>query len=328
MRDDSRWIAHLVDLAVPGKAPDTVRVLELLEDREGALWISLPQAGLRQLRPDGRTNSFTARGLPAGPAPGSSLEGIVNTMLEDHDRRMWLGSNRGLSLLVRRSGSDQLDWVRTYTTKDGLRDDNVQALLESADGDLWAGTPLGLSQFCAASSCGGKSFRSYVTASLGRFGAWTLINDRDGNLWMGNETGALRLARDGFTTYDESDGLGSSRVYSVSENLAGRLYVVTPGSHGGNVNEFDGTRFRTISPTLLRSAIDSVAPMRSTALQDHAGDWWVTTDQGLYQYASVKRVEALAHTMPTFTRAEVGCRQLTSSACTGTHAATSGWVHH
>src|SRR6266849_2969926 len=95
----------------------------------------------------------------------------------------------------------------TYTTKDGLRNDNVTALVESADGSLWAGTSTGLSQFCVASKCGGKNSRTYVTPPLGRFGAWTLVSDRDSNLWIGNETGALRLARDGFTTYDEADGL-------------------------------------------------------------------------------------------------------------------------
>ena len=296
---DGRWIPRVVDLAVPGKPANTVRVLEVMEDHDGALWISLPQAGLRQLLPDGRTNTYTTLGMRAATATGGSFEGIVNTMLEDHDRRVWLGSEHGLSLLVRRPGSAQLDWVRTYTTKDGLRDDNVAALAESADGRLWAGTSRGLSQFCVAPTCGAKSFRSYDTAPLGRFGAWTLVNDRDGNLWMGNEIGALRLARDGFTTYDEADGLGSSRVYSISESSAGSLYAVTPGPHGGEVNEYDGNRFRRISPPLQRPTTDPAAPLRSSALQDRAGDWWVTTEEGLYQYSGVTRVDALARMRPT-----------------------------
>jgi signal transduction histidine kinase/streptogramin lyase len=295
----SGWTAHLVDLAVAGKTANTVRVLELYEDREGALWISLPQAGVRQLGSDGKINSFTTLGLPLASATAGSVEGTVRSMIEDHDRRMWLGSTLGLSLLVRRPGSAQLDWVRTYTAKDGLRDGYVQALLESSDGDVWAGTPSGLSRFCGASGCGGKSFRSYVTASLGRFGAWTLVNDRDGNVWMGNETGALRLARDGFTTYDEADGLGSSRVYSISESLDGTLYAVTPGPHGGEVNGFDGNHFRRVSPRPQRSTIDPAAPLRDSALQDHAGDWWVTTNQGLYQYSGASRLEDLAWMKPS-----------------------------
>src|SRR5215471_9456551 len=164
---DGRWTAHLIDLAVPGKTANTIRVLELLEDRDGAMWVSLPRAGLRRLRPDGRIDSYTTTGLPAGPSTTSSFEGIVTTMLEDRERRVWIGSDRGLSLLLRRSGTTQLDWVGTYTSKDGLPHDHVSGLLEAADGNLWIGTSAGLSQYCASSSCGKKSFRSYVTAPLG-----------------------------------------------------------------------------------------------------------------------------------------------------------------
>ena len=176
MRDDSRWTAYLVDLNVPGKAANTVRELELMEDHDGALWISLPQAGLRQLLPNGRTNRYTTLGMPVGPATSGPFEGIVNTMLEDHDRRVWLGTDRGLSLLVRRSGGAQLDRVRTFTSKDGLRDDNVSALMESA-GDLWAGTSRGLSRFCLGSACGGKSFRSYDAprCDVSARGHWSTI---------------------------------------------------------------------------------------------------------------------------------------------------------
>jgi ligand-binding sensor domain-containing protein len=168
VRSNGRWTPQLFDLAVAGKPANGMRVLELMEDHDGALWISLPQTGLRQLLPDGRINSYSTRGRPAELTTAGSFERIVTTMLEDHDGRVWLASDRGLTLLVRRPGSAQLDWARTYTSKDGLRDDNVTALVESTDGRLWAGTRTGLSQFCAASDCGGNSFRSFGEF-VGRF---------------------------------------------------------------------------------------------------------------------------------------------------------------
>ena len=292
-----RWTSHLVELAVPGKAPKTVRAYELLEDRDGALWISLPQAGVKRVWPDGRIDSYNMLGLTA-PSIRRSFEGTVAFMLEDRDGRIWLGSDHGLSVLARRAGSRQLDWIRTYTSKDGLRDNSVRALFESSDGGLWVGTSTGLSRFCAASDCGKDGFRSYTTASLGSFGAETLAQDSDGNLWIGNETGALRLARDGFSTYDQADGLGSSRVYSVFENLGGRLYVVTPGANGADLNELEQNRFNKVSPPLAGSTTDLVEPTRACGLQDQAGDWWVTTDQGLCRYTGVKRAAELAHRLP------------------------------
>jgi hypothetical protein len=47
-------------------------------------------------------------------------------MLDDLHGRLWLGSDRGLSLPVRRSPSNRLEVIHTYTVKDGLRDDRIE----------------------------------------------------------------------------------------------------------------------------------------------------------------------------------------------------------
>jgi ligand-binding sensor domain-containing protein len=293
-----RWTSHFVDLE-PGKTANRIRVFELHEDREGAMWVSQPNNGLRRLWPDGRIERYTTLGLPAKRSSGSSDAGIVNTILEDREGRLWLGTNRGLALLVRPPDSDRPQVVKVYTTKDGLRDNNVAALLESSEGKLWAGTETGLSEFCPASSCGRDRFRSHTVAlPAGRSGVWTLTEDRDGNVWMAYDIGAFRMARDGFTTYDETDGLGSSRVLSVSEDAAGEPYVVTEGRHRGYINRFDGNRFHAVSPRLVKPINPQTPLLRQSDLQDRVGEWWVTTDQGLFRYPEVRRVEELARTLP------------------------------
>jgi ligand-binding sensor domain-containing protein/signal transduction histidine kinase len=295
---DNRWTSALVDLA-SGKRGNKIRALELHEDREGTMWVSLPLNGLRRLWPDGRIERYTTLGFPAKPSNESSDEGIVSAMLEDHEGRLWLGTTRGLALLVRRPDSDRPQAVRVYTTKDGLHDNTVAGLLESAERKLWVGTETGLSEFCPASTCGRERLRSYTVAlPPTRSGVWTLTEDRDGNVWMGYDVGAFRMAQDGFTTYDEADGLGSSRVLSVSEDAAGELCVVTEGPHRGYINRFDGSRFKATSPRLLKPVTPRVPVTRQNDLQDHTGEWWVTTDQGLFRYPKVRRVEELAQTLP------------------------------
>jgi ligand-binding sensor domain-containing protein len=193
---NSRWTSRLVDLA-PGKREAKIRVLELHGDRKGTVGVSLPGNVLRRLWPDGRIDRYTTLGFRAKPSNESSDEGIVKTMVEDHEGRLWLATNRGLALLVRRPDSDRPEVVRVYTTKDGLRDDNVTALLESSAGKLWAGTETGQSEFCPASTCGRERFRSYTIAfPPGRSGVWTLTEDRDGNVRMAYDVGAFRMARD------------------------------------------------------------------------------------------------------------------------------------
>src|SRR5215471_21521788 len=246
---EGRWTSHLVDLGVGNGSGNRVRVLELHEDREGAMWVSLPAIGLRRVLPDGRVERYSALGFPAGETKDSSSNDTVTAMLEDHLGRIWLASTSGLAMLVHQSTSNRFEVAHVFTEKDGLRD-NPTALLESSDGKLWVGTNSAVSERCAGDACGKQGFRPSVTASLGPVGAWTLREDQSGNLWMGNESGVLRLARDGFTTFNESDGLGSNRVYSISENSNGGLSVVTGGEQTGYISTFDGQRFRAVKPLL------------------------------------------------------------------------------
>jgi ligand-binding sensor domain-containing protein/signal transduction histidine kinase len=282
---------HLVDVSVPGTLPNTVRVYDVLQARDGAIWAGLRQAGIRRLRVDGGIDTYTSLGLPgATPTPDAS-HGVVRSMMEDRDGRIWLAAAHAVSVLERDPASGQIRRVRMYGEKDGFEDDDPQVLAQSADGRMWVGTSSGLS--------GGKdTFTRYLTAAQDRGGAMALAGDRDGNLWIGTETGVLRLALDGFATYDDSDGLGSRRVYRISESLAGKLSVVTPGPHGAEINQFDGTRFHRISPRPLAAVAGFPEPSRAGALQDRAGDWWVATDLGLCYYPGLAKAEDLARVRP------------------------------
>src|SRR5215831_16440883 len=106
---EGRWTWHLVDLGVGNGSGDKIRVLELHEDREGAMWVSLPAIGLRRVLPDGRVERYTARGFPAGETNDSSSNDTVNAMLEDHLGRIWLASPNGLAMLVHQSTSNRFD---------------------------------------------------------------------------------------------------------------------------------------------------------------------------------------------------------------------------
>jgi len=289
--NNGRRSAHLVDVSVPGKPANTVRVYDVLEARDGAIWVGLRQAGIRRLRVDGGIDSYTSAGAPGADSTPDASHGVVRSMLEDRDGRIWIAAAHSVSVLERDPASSQVRRVRMYGEKDGFREDDPQVLAESADGRMWVGTSAGLS--------GGKDmFTRYLTAAHERGGAMALAGDRDGNLWIGTETGVLRLALDGFATYDETDGLGSSRVYSVSESLAGKLSVVTPGPQGTEINEFDGHRFHRISLRLPSTVGGFPEPSRAGALQDRAGDWWVATDHGLCYYSGLAKTEDLARVRP------------------------------
>ena len=102
-------------------------------------------------------------------------------------------------------------------------------------------------------------------------------------------------------TYGSSDGLdGQPDERSIFEGHDGQLYVVT-GIHNRNIRRFDGNRFVSVAPMVPGhdSSWDwSGWGWGQIHLQDHLGEWWFATGQGLLRYPKVKRLEDLAHTPP------------------------------
>ena len=67
-----------------------------------------------------------------------------------------------------------------------------------------------------------------MTDPLATASILALMEDREGNLWVGTETGGLHILRDQrFRTLDTRDGLTSDRVTTVVEDGAGTLWVGT-----------------------------------------------------------------------------------------------------
>ena len=82
--------------------------------------------------------------------------------------------------------------------------------------------------------------------------------------------GALRLARNGFSAYTESDRLANTTIRGVFESHAGDLYVV---SSNQRIHRFDGSGFTADRPNLSEDVAELVNP--GLPLQDHTGEWWV-----------------------------------------------------
>jgi signal transduction histidine kinase/ligand-binding sensor domain-containing protein/CheY-like chemotaxis protein len=115
---------------------DNVR--ELLSDRSGVLWIGT-NLGLNRL--DRRSQQFTVY-LHDPNDPISLSHNSIGSIYEDKQGVLWVGTRNGL---------DRLDRARamfvTFTTKDGLTDDDIEAIQEDHRGDLWLATHQGLSEF-------------------------------------------------------------------------------------------------------------------------------------------------------------------------------------
>jgi len=115
-------------------------------------------------------------------------------------------------------------WTQ-FTTKDGLGNDDVYALLVDQQNRLWAGTLHGVSVY------DGKTWKTYgPLEGLGGFRVFALAScPTSGDVWIATEGGLTRyLAKTGrWQQYSRLDGLPSDAVQCLAFSKTGDLYVGT-----------------------------------------------------------------------------------------------------
>ncbi len=130
---------------------------------------------------------------------------------------------------------------RNWTTREGLPQDHVRAIVRTRDGFLWVATDAGLARF------DGFEFKTYgLRDGLGAVAVLTLLEARDGTLWVGTVGGGLSAVRDGkvIKTYNTADGLPSETIDTIGEDDEGSIWVI----EGKGARLKDG-RFQPLPPS-------------------------------------------------------------------------------
>jgi ligand-binding sensor domain-containing protein/signal transduction histidine kinase len=282
--DQARF--HFVELGMPAIEPQIVR--NILEDRKGALWVAT-DSGLYRRRPDGTVDRFTRD-------HGFSSERLIG-LIEDRQGNLWVGDRYGgLCLLVADPGLSRPVVARQYATKDGLGCVRVGALYEATGGRIWIGADCGLGELLPDGAGSGRRVRMALSGEeLTDTRVWSLAEDSHGNLWVGTANGAVKVARGGFTTFTEADGLGSRNICSIMETPSGELCVYTRSDHQAFINRFDGKRFIATKLNLP----SQVRPDECAyCLWDREGRWWMAMTGQLLRFPKAIRVDDLGRLRP------------------------------
>ncbi len=288
-------------------APADGVVADLLEDSRHSLWIAAT-SGLYRRWPDGSAARYSERdGLP-----GSN----VSDLLEDREGHLWAATRAGGFFRFSADDSHHAPTVdRRFSHTDGLPSDWVFQLFETSDHRFWAASSQGLSELLPDGSERGGRFRTYDKRNgLPRL-ITTLAEDRGGNLWIGSQTtGAVKLARGGFATYGEPEGIAS--VSAVFEDQSGSVCfrgqvpgmldrperAVLGANAVGDVARlgcFDGQRFDSFRPnTVTQDGWEEGLATSHVTVQTVNGEWWVGTGEGLYRYPAAPRLTSLRLTRP------------------------------
>ncbi len=259
-------------------------VVSLMEDPDGTLWIGTPR-GLDKL--DQKTGAITHFGYGSGP-PGTLGEVIVRCQYRDREGNFWLGTDgNGLQLFDPDTG--RVTVHRHDARHPGsISSDRILDICQDRTGMLWIGTyGGGLNRLDRA----GGTFSHYRSSendpsSLSDDIVRVILEDRSGSLWIGTYGGGLnRLDRrtGKFTHYRHDpanpDSLNDNYIFCLHEDREGSLWI---GTLGGGLNQLEqGTeKFRHFT-----RADGMASNMVLGILEDHGGDLWLTTNDGLSRFS-------------------------------------------
>lgn len=125
-------------------------------------------------------------------------------------------------------------YLRTWQTEDGLPENVVTAIVQTRDGYLWVGTYDGLARFDGASF---TVFDNNNTPEMSSSRVISLFEDREGNLWIGHETGELTRYRDGHCyTVKFNPAWEDRKISGIGADSAGRIWVLNEEGKLAGVN--------------------------------------------------------------------------------------------
>ncbi|MCP4220568.1 MAG: hypothetical protein GY765_38430, partial [bacterium] len=192
---------------------------DIAVDKNGVLWAGTAESLCK----------YDGGGFLPDTTPGGS--GKITALFMDTAGNIRVGTPNGLNCF--RDGERS-----SYTTKEGLSNNNVRALSVDGSGDTWIGTWSGLSRLS------GDTVTSYYTKNgLPHNFIFSIIQDIEVNGWLGTAggLGCLKsLDRLSFTT---RDGLSDNGINAIIADRRGRTWF---GTDNG-VNRYDKGNFKSYS---------------------------------------------------------------------------------
>ena len=227
-------------------------IYSVFEDSKHRIWVGMNKGGVSLLQENGGSKSFLRfNHIPSDSKSISNDEVFV--IYEDVKQRVWFGTSAaGLNLLKEDGRSDIKNgyYFQSYTEIDGLSDNEINAILEDDEGDLWVATNTGFSKFNTNS----ETFTNYSTYDgvlKGKFRKNARWKSEDGTLFFGGAAGVNYFNPNNFRLNNLEpdpvflDLLIDGKVIEIGQLLDDSVIIDEPLSSGsvvrlpGNDNRFE-----------------------------------------------------------------------------------------
>lgn len=196
--------------------------------------------------------------------------GVDQGLISDHiraftkrkDGSFWFVSKNGISKYSEGT-------FKNFTTKDGLKDNNIKCVIEEVEGNLFFGADGGgLIKFT------NEDFVCYTQKdAIGSNVVMSINEDQNKNIWLSTYgDGVGVFTSKGYFLYKAKDGLANNTVWCSLVSSKPSLWVGT----STGISEFDGTKFVTYD---TRDGLDG---NKVYALaEDKSGNIWIGTKEGV-----------------------------------------------
>ena len=263
-------------------------VLSICKDSRGYMWF-----GTRDClnRYDGRTIKIY-KNDPNNPKSISS-EDYIYAIAEDLDRKMWIGTQKGLNYYhPEKESFEQIYHVDGDKTS--ISGNSVVAICVAKNGNIWFGTSLGLSMLKDAKSRKFTNF--YKIDGLAGNEVYCVYEDSKSNIWVGTTTGLSLIKpsndKNGYHISNfyysatNSSGLSGNFIKTIVEDRKGRIWIGTE-KDGINLYQPETNSFSYIKQNSSSQNSLSNNFIRRIAVGED-GKLWIATMSGLNIYNQEK----------------------------------------
>ncbi|MGM0546067.1 MAG: ligand-binding sensor domain-containing protein [Bacteroidota bacterium] len=193
-------------------------------------------------------------------------ESVVNTMTQDNDGYLWIGTGYGLNRF------DSINF-ESYFIEDGLLNNSIQSLYADQENQLWIGTEGGVNVMRDDSIHTVAELEPLESSSI-----LSIYEDSRNELWFATDgEGVWHWDRNKtLTQYREVNGMGSDRVRDVLEDQQGVMWFATRDG----LTKLEEGNFRTFR-TQHGLPDDR---LRDLLIMDN-GDLWIASRGGLCSFS-------------------------------------------
>ena len=245
----------------------------IYEDDDKTLWIGTNESGVNII------NGESIKHL------NKENSNIVSDLIEDitgFKNYIFIGTNEGLSVLVKNDKTAKNYTITNYTTKDGLPSNKIRSLFIDSKGYLWIGTNKGLAILDTNNN---KIIDiTYILDEMGVSDKFirAVYEDSKGNYYIGCflEGGLIKINPNTkeYKIYknieNDDSSISNNSMRYINEDLYGNILVGT--SHGINILNLSTDKFNhyTEKDGLINNTIYGI-------LVDKNNGIWMSTNAGI-----------------------------------------------